>query len=419
METSDWKVLTCPKCTCLVKTARNLKAVRVTCPSCHHSFEVAPSVGDAAEPSQIKLPDTRNFNPNPNKVRGEAKEAWEVKAPDLRQIDFKEKLGKTTDHTKTVDPNAPPRRRRKVVRSNVQSYDNLLSWDEKRITNASLGKRLKQFLSRVPWALVIVVLGLLGGIAYKIHKMRNDQYASNYEAPQPIKPIELTADDKFELTSRATILDDISPTLVKFLDCKNPEEMKPLVREPERVIPLMDQFYKAQTPFAPATYHGLPKVENLRVEKRFIVASMEDAQFENFIVTLEKTPKGYLVDWESFVGYGDMSITKLRESRPKDPVTMRCIVSLDNYYNYDFSDKTLHQSYKLRTKDDEVMIYGYVPRLSPIHEKIMSSQLNQEILYCVLKLKYPATSSNDKQVEITEFLQSGWVFREIPEPKHK
>ena len=276
METSDWKVLTCPKCTCLVKIARNLKAIRATCPSCRHSFEVAPSVGDAAEPSQLKLPDARTFNPNPNKVRGEAKESWEVKAPDLRQIDFKDKLGKTTDHTKTVDPNAPPRRRRKVIRSNVKNRDTLLSWDEKRVVSSSWTKRLQLFLSRVPWALVIVIFALLGGIAYKVIKMRKDQYASNYEAPKPVKAVELTSDEKFELTSRVTILDEITPVLAKFLDSKTPDDMKPLVREPERVVPLMDKFYKEQTPFERATYHGLPKVENTRVEKRFVVVTMED-----------------------------------------------------------------------------------------------------------------------------------------------
>lgn len=419
METSDWRVFTCPKCGGLVKTARNVKAARVACPSCRHSIELAPPSSDAAEPSQNKVPVARSFNPNPNKLRGEAKESWEAKTPELRQIDFKEKLGKTIDHIIPVDPNAAPKRRLKVFHRNEQRDGNLLSWDENGSPSGPLGKRLKQILFRIRWVLVMICLALISGITYKIIKMSQTDLAATDVVPAPLRPLELTSADKFEITNRAAILEDINPVLVQFLGSKSPEEMKPLVREPERVIPLMDQFYKEQKPFTPATYRSLPKEENTRVEKHFIGVKMEDADFQSFVVTLEKTPKGYLVDWESFVNHGGMTVSQLRTTRPTTPVTMRCILSLDQYYNYDFSDEKLYQSYKIKFKDSEETLSGYVPRLSPVHEKIMSSQLSETTLHCVIKLKFPENSANDRQVEITEFLQSGWVFREMPEPKLK
>jgi hypothetical protein len=410
METNDWKVLTCPKCSCLVQTARNLDAAEVICPSCQHSFAVAESVHEAAEPSQTKFPKTRNIDPNPYLARPTTKGALDPKHPELRQIDFKEKLGKTTDHAKNADAEQSPKRL-KMYRTNIQ---NLLAWDETRVVNASPWQRLKQFLSQIPKALWIVVLGLIGSIAYAVHQMPKAPDAPNNEAPPPATRIELTAEEKFGLTNRATILADIAPVLVKFLNSKNPEEMKPLIREPERVIPLMDKYYQEQTPFTPPTYRRLPLEEDTRVDKRFIGVKMEDAAFQNFVVTLEKTPQGYLVDWESFVKYGDMTVAQLRTTRPTTPVTMRCVLSLNTYYNYGFRDETMYQSYKLKIKDEE-SLYGYVRKLSPTHVKIQRSQLTEETLYCVIKLKFPENANTDQQVEITEFLQSGWVFRDIPE----
>ena len=66
---------------------------------------------------------------------------------------------------------------------------------------------------------------------------------------------------------------------------------------------------------------------------------------------------------------------------------------------------------------------GFAVMLSMAHIFALASQcaptVAPETLYAVIKVKFPEQARSDNQVEITEFLQSGWVFREIPEPKHK
>jgi hypothetical protein len=43
--------------------------------------------------------------------------------------------------------------------------------------------------------------------------------------------------------------------------------------------------------------------------------------------------------------------------------------------------------------------------------------LNDPSVHAVIRVRYPETSTNDRQVEITEVLEKGWIFREDDLPE--
>jgi DNA-directed RNA polymerase subunit M/transcription elongation factor TFIIS len=411
METSDWKVLTCPKCGNLVKVARSTQAQRVACPTCRHALPVAvktlePSTSPAEGP-KTQLPTSRAFNPEPVKVRGGSKENWENQAPDLRALEFKDRLTKTTE-VAAENAAEPPRKRKRVTRKHFK-HKNLTSWEDGRSETVGVWQGLKRFLRQVPWGIVIVILLLLAGVIYKVMHMRQTQYAVDYERveipPPPPPKAEL------ELAPKASILAALKPTLKSFLEAKSSVELRPLVRHPETVIPLMDRYYQNQGGFTPAEFRAMPDFTNLFVHKNFVAISLETMAYEPYTLTLEKTPEGYRVDWESYVGYGEMTLTQLRTERPHTPVLMRFILDRDNYYNFDFNDSQSHQCYKLRSKGTDTILYGYIPRNASLHDRMSVSLLNKTNSYCVLKVRYPESSTTADQVEIVEYLQTGWVMR--------
>jgi hypothetical protein len=57
------------------------------------------------------------------------------------------------------------------------------------------------------------------------------------------------------------------------------------------------------------------------------------------------------------------------------------------------------------------MLYGYTPQQSGVHQKLMFALLEKKSVYCVVRIKYSDNSTNDQQVEITHYLQTGWVMR--------
>ena len=412
METSDWKIITCPHCHHLVKVAAHLVTSRLVCPTCQETISLHvhhPTKPD--QTSKAALPTTRSFDPEPVKLRGHERESWETRAPDLRQIDFKDKLAKTTDHNGSQELLNPIRRRRSHSQQKQQA-----SWDEdsaptRRRHHRGRWRLLVRTIRRF-WALLLLILLAFGGIVYRFSEVNTHPGDSGYVRTPAPDPVTIKERDVLELQNKAEVLQALTPALKTFLNAQSPAELHPLIRDPQRVIPLLDAYYQQQKPFAPADYRELPTAEGVLIHKQFVVLTMETKAFMPLHITLEKGPLGYLVDWESYVGYGEMSFEKFRARRPTSPTLMRCKIRVVEYYNLDFPDSTTHQSYELTPVDDSEAIYGYIARTSPLIGKITTAQLGVPSFPCVLRLCYPPNTTEDhRQVEIAEYVQTGYVIR--------
>ncbi len=442
MAISTWNILTCPHCGKLAKLPKEIGNSKALCPHCKSPLPSAddlpakrnestsipealvspmptelpiappPDPAEPATPITSSIPTNRSFNPDAMHLRTD-REGWERKAPELREIDFKERLARTTDPAMVQGPNDPPPLKRKRLSRSELRHRNL-GWETEQRANSTSWSAWRRALRKLPWGLIGVVIVLLGLVSWKIMSIRRQGTLSINQNPisdAPQAPSLKPKQSELELRPKSAILTDLTPVLKAFVDAQSSTAMKPLVREPDRVHPLMDLYYQEQEPFNPVDYNTLPRYDNLFVHKNFVVASLETKEFESFTISLEKGPQGYLVDWESFVAYGDMPLSRFQKLKPTTPTLFRFIIEPASYPNLDFPSSETHQAYKLYTKNRAQMIYGYVPRQSPPHEKMMSALISKQSIFCVLRIKYPTHSTNDNQVEISHYLQTGWVLR--------
>ena len=426
MAISTWNIITCKHCGNLAKLPKTVGNARALCPKCREPLTTTvsePPPGVAADaifpedqvpepPSASALPTNRSFNPDALKLRTE-RESWERKAPEMREIDFKDRLARTTDPDMVQGPNDPPPLKRKRISRSEMRHRNL-AWDEGgEKTVPTSWRAWKRALAKLPWGLIILILIGLAGVTYKIVKMRKREHIGEgpiVESPtQP--PAPKAKSNGLEMRPKSSLLQELTPTLKAFMDAKSSAEIKPLVRDPERVHPLMDAYYQEQAKFQPVDYNSMPRFDDLFAHKNFVVTALETKQYERFTISLEKTPTGYLVDWESYVGYCEMPLSTFKSTKPTKPTLFRFIAEPTVYPNLDFPSSETHQAYKLYNKDHSQMLYGYTPKQSPVHEKLMAALIEKKSIFCVVRIKYPDASTNDQQVEISHYLQTGWVMR--------
>ena len=193
------------------------------------------------------------------------------------------------------------------------------------------------------------------------------------------------------------------------------------VREPERVRPLMLHYYGGEQIEAEG-YNSLDKTQ-VSYQKGFFTTYVQTSDFSEFSIVIENLGKDgdthYLIDWESWVGYGDMKPEEMRERKPIEPQLMRVMISNTDYYNYHFSDELEWSSFRLGVRDSEFPFLGYLKRGSEMEQELRASLKEQSSVPFAIKVAYPPNSRSMDQVEVVEILSAGWVLKLDEEKDHE
>ncbi len=207
--------------------------------------------------------------------------------------------------------------------------------------------------------------------------------------------------------SEAAILAEAEPLAREFLEAKTVAQLLPLVRHPEVTELRMREVYPAGKIEAP----GLSKFnssEGISVRKPFVSLMVRTReQLEKPLAFIE-TPQGLKIDWESWEGWSAMSWEKFLSTKPRTAQVFRVTLSAVNYYNFNFSDDSKWQSYRLISPDEQHSLYGYVEKGSALDQKISPTE-EVKAAPLMLSIKYPTEVVSDSQVEIEGFVAEGWV----------
>ena len=217
--------------------------------------------------------------------------------------------------------------------------------------------------------------------------------------PAPIGPIQI-AIRKHGI--RATH-EKASAAVEHFLKAGTLDERKSFTRSLQRVEPLMDRYYETHNP-GPIKYRSLADQHNSFPLKDYytIGVTLEDFSMAYAILAIEQDR--FLIDWESFVGYSEMSLGKFMEKKPGSPTLFRVRVKADDYYNFNFTDEQ-YQCLRLTNMNQTTVIYGYVMKgTGPL------STLRAGKEFFTLRLRYPESPKTANQVIIDEVITSGWVI---------
>lgn len=220
------------------------------------------------------------------------------------------------------------------------------------------------------------------------------------EAPAP-SPAKKTMPDGVEL------LREVEAVVKAYMEAPTMEEALRFVHEPARAGERWKKWLKGEPYQAP----GFRRVaeESLAVANDTLASIRAlNADFEQQALALHFAEGRFLVDWESSVGWSEMTLDEFRREKPAEAKVFRVILSNVSYYNFGFSDELEWTSFRLDSPDGEQSIYGYVKRASELDAKIRPSE-ERARMPVMLRLRFPEGAPSDNQVLIEEQIGMGWV----------
>ena len=207
-------------------------------------------------------------------------------------------------------------------------------------------------------------------------------------------------------------MEKVEEVVKNFLEAETLEECKKFVCSPERVWPLIDRYY-ATVDYEPEGFSSLDKTKSA-FRGEFLTLKVTKADFLPSPIGIQRIEEGdevsYRVDWESWVGYSDYTIEEMRSERPSEPFLVRVVVQEASYYNYSFSDDKIWRSLALEFKDPLYSFLGYVKIDSDLDDKFRQTMKVNPDLPCLLKVAYPEGTRQKDQLEILEFVTTGWIM---------
>ncbi|GAA5116969.1 hypothetical protein GCM10023212_04750 [Luteolibacter yonseiensis] len=205
----------------------------------------------------------------------------------------------------------------------------------------------------------------------------------------------------------AALLKDAEPLAKKFLEAKSVDELLPLIRNPEVAESRMRTFH----PDGKVSPPGLSKFNSsgeASVLGHLLSLHVTTRDLDTKAIAFVDTPEGLKVDWESWVGWSEMSWDDFIRTKPTTGHVFRVTLSAVEYYNFAFTDEKKWKSYRLISTDGERSFYGYVEKGTLLDQKIHLDS-DTKSLALMLSLKYPKGATSGTQVEIERFVTDGWV----------
>lgn len=386
-----WRAYRCPECSSVFRTTSEKAGSSGSCPSCKGALQI---------PTEYDPQDAVASNPTP-----------EVK-----------KATRDTFRTAQIDPDQEWKKGLKKRRANdLAVLNDTPAWE-------GGGEAAQVHDPGLPWVSILSVLTLVGllfgGGVYYYRTQQNDLRDANNPENQPeiVREASEAANNLLSLTKNQreedvenTALDvvtrfqefdleAVSAKVREFIEAPTMADRLKLVRNPEEVARKMEHYHRVYGTYEP---NKLMNFDDDQVSYRdaFVSGVAQLSNFTDRLIALEQTENGYLVDWESWVGYCDLFPEELRKKRPTEPVKIRVRFNAIPYFNYAFDNDEEWLSYRLFFADGEEAMWGYVRRDTPLEREFLNSTSST----CMLKVRFPEKARSGDQMEILEIATVGWL----------
>ncbi len=247
-----------------------------------------------------------------------------------------------------------------------------------------------------------VFLAMNGGI-----KPFFDPLGQIVTPPAAVKNLDDAAIPPAVQRSDTALLAEAESMARKFLEARTVEELLPLVRNPAVAEGRMRGFYP-EGKIEATGMQPLGSAVGFSVRDKLVALVVRTRDFEEKSLAFIDTPQGLKIDWESWVGWSEISWEKFMESKPTSGHVFRVILAAVDYYNFEFTDDQKWQSYRLESPDQEHVLYGYAEKGTDVSGAIhLAADIKS--IKLMLSLKFPAGATTDNQVKIERFVSEGWV----------
>jgi hypothetical protein len=260
--------------------------------------------------------------------------------------------------------------------------------------------------------LILITLTLI--VIYNLFAFRSSKTGNSQDASQNSE-LENGAASKVVPLDITRHLPRMQEVIEKYLAANSVEDILPYCRDPERVAPLLKDYY-SRTPFAPVGLLQFGIGGNIVLEddadsgRSFAYLNFETSDYVSKTICLEILEDDFKIDWESAVGYSEMAWEDFQIQKPAQATLFRVIAMPADYYNYEFSDPSAWASFSLLDGKGGEELYGFVARDSANHRKIRQAFQKNSNVWLVVRLKYPENARSSRCVEIDEVIHDRWVL---------
>ncbi|MGI8602102.1 MAG: hypothetical protein ACR2OZ_03785 [Verrucomicrobiales bacterium] len=207
----------------------------------------------------------------------------------------------------------------------------------------------------------------------------------------------------------------------QFLAADGLEAKLPFVRFPDKVRPIMEEWYKihdAGPTRGERTIELEPLTKIIRAgDMTFTVIALQlQSTQEIRFYAVEQTAGGGKLDWETAVSYQPMLLDQFKQLRPTDPVPFRVVASSGDYYNGIFADEQRWLCCDLSYPGDpEFHLFGYVD-LSTVPGRRLAEKIVEDSasVSVILSLTYLPKVTDPNQVIITSIVNEEWFLTDGP-----
>ena len=403
-----WAGYACPVCRFVFRVPKDHNGVGVICPACRYLLKIPQT----HEVSQLLARDLEAQKPLAI-VPMDKKENKPIVSRPLGDAD---KLSDADSSDRASNSKGQRRRRKKKPSTTTPSWERQVS-----SANSKEGNSLAWIIGGSFIGLIVVAIGawiVMDNVSPNEQDGRNRSKLSGGDEKNSFQldsGVKLTPEEQKEqkeieesVNTKQDVLAESQKVVEAFLTSDEAEDLHALVRTPEVTVPRMQKWYASHEWVAPGAkeigYGGGVTVKGVMAS---MPVRLNDYSVKHIVV--ERTSKGYLVDWESWVGWGEVDWAELFKQRPTELVEMRVICAMDSYYNRIFKDDSKWLAVRMEYPNADRSIYGYIDRKTTTLTSLLGDLKDGRAMPVTIKIRYPKDSVADNQVYIEEYIQSGWV----------
>jgi len=211
------------------------------------------------------------------------------------------------------------------------------------------------------------------------------------------------------------LIDRINKTTRDYFSATEIKTLLQLIRQPERVGPLMHRYYSNKPVFS-AALRTVNSLSPLTLGKNgnfwALSVTLSDGSNNNLLVEIDPsgTPK---VDWETLVCYQPMPWDDYVKQQPAGvPMDFRVYVECDSFFSYDFASSERWSCFHLTAMNSQEPLFGYVPKGGDVEKEILTLLENNKVqrMGMILRLNVPKGIKSFRGVIIEKVISHGWLM---------
>jgi hypothetical protein len=163
-------------------------------------------------------------------------------------------------------------------------------------------------------------------------------------------------------------------------------------------------------------------LENLTTEekdtlRRSALSASGYSKRKKYPFEVEIRPDGFLIDWEAFAEYNEVSWQQVLKERSKvRNYSMRVVAMLDDYYNYQFTEDR-YTCFRIQNRSRTLGLHAYAPKTGWVEKEIrefLTETHHKEgigstiVSFIQVKIRFPEDPTPEPMAEIVSFLAPDW-----------